>query len=139
MADMLSRKTHSERQDLIVLIVSSNDLFHVTNLKEFEKSTSEVLQKYAKLTDKLVIQGPGRVFDAPALPLPVRLFYKLQAPKYASVISAEAKKYKNVLHVNPINPPMDLTGYGHSNSPDKFHPDDEGYRFWFDMLKPNLK
>lgn len=139
MTDMLLRNVPSEKQDLIILIVSSNDLFHFTNLGEFEKSTSEVLQKYAKLTSKLIIQGPGRVFDAPALPLPVRFIYKLQAPKYAAIIANEAKKYQNVLHVNPINPPIDLTGYGHGSSPDKFHPDDEGYRFWFDMLKPSLK
>lgn len=138
MADILTIQASKERQNLIVLIVSSNNLLNFTSLRSFEKETKEVLEKYSKLTDKLVIVGPGRVFEAGLVPLPVRLFHKIQAPKYAEIISKETSKYSNVVHVNPLKPPVKPSDYKNDISRDGLHPNDEGHRFWFDMIKPDL-
>ncbi len=138
MADLLNRPVSAEKQDLIVLIVSSNNLFRFTDLSEFKKATKEVLSRYSILTNKLIIVGPGRVFDAPALPWLLRQVYKIQAPKYAAIIGDEAKRYPNIIYINPINPPKSLPEYGHTLADDNFHPNDEGHRFWFDMIKTGL-
>ncbi|MEX0621876.1 MAG: SGNH/GDSL hydrolase family protein [Candidatus Woykebacteria bacterium] len=138
MADMLSTKPPEEKQDLVILIVSSNNLLNFTSLFSFEEETKEVLEKYAKLTDKLIIVGPGRVFEAAIIPFPVRLIHKIQAPKYAEIISKEAKKYSNVVHISPLAPPVNPSDYKKDTSSDGLHPNDEGHRFWFDMIKSAL-
>lgn len=138
MEDLTTRHVPSEKQDLIILVVSSNDLFHFTNLQKFEESTRKVLENYSKNANKLIIIGPGRVFDGGAIPLPLRLLYKIRSSKYEAVIGKYAKAHENVIHISPLNPPVDATKYKNSSAGDKFHPNDEGHRFWFDMIKTAL-
>jgi len=138
MIDVLNGKGPQERQDLIILIVSSNDLLRLTNLKNFEDATKKVLEKYSKLADKLIIAGPGRVFHPSIIPIPLRFIYKLKAPEYASIIAEEARKYPNVVHISPLKPPVDFSKYEDVYSSDRFHPNDEGHRLWFDMIKTVL-
>ncbi len=139
MADLVNKNAPKDKQDLIVLIISSNDLFHFTNLSDFKTSTVAVLKKYATLTDKLILIGPGRIFDADAIPLIAKPAYRYFAKSYAKVLSEETAKYKNVAYVNPTNTSADPTKYGDTGASDRFHPNDEGYRFWFDLLEPRLR
>lgn len=132
MEDLLKLLAPKEKQDLIVLIVSSNDLFHFTNLGNFEKSTQKVLEKYSKLGKKLIILGPGRVSTAPALPLPLRWLYKIQYPKYVNIIEKTANKYSNVVHIKPTVPQKGTF------ASDKFHPNDEGHNVWFEGIRDHL-
>lgn len=138
MNTLASKSIPSEKQDLTLLVISSNDLFHFSNLSEFKNSTQKVLEKYSRNTDKLILIGPGRVFDTGAIPLFIKPFYKSQGAKYAKIIENEAKKYPNVIYVNPQNVSVPRSKYGATDATDGFHPNDEGHRFWFDLIKPNL-
>lgn len=129
MADLLDLPAPKEKQDLIILVVSSNDLFHFTNLGDFERSTEEVLEKYSKLGKKLIIIGPGRVSTAPALPLPLRFFYKIKRPNYVAIIAEAASKHSNIVYIKPTPPEKDTF------ASDKFHPNDEGHIVWFEGIK----
>lgn len=138
MADLIDAPEPSQKQDLILLVISSNDLFRFNNLGEFEKATSKVAQKYSNLADKIIIVGPGRVFDSQAIPLPARPVYKIQGPKYAQIIAKEIQNFKNIKYVNPIDPPVDIKNYRGKPSFDRFHPSDDDYVFWFDITKTAL-
>lgn len=138
MSSLVDKKIPSENQNLTLLIISSNDLFHFTNLGEFKKSTEKVLDKYIKNTDKLIIIGPGRVFDTTSLPFFIKPLYRLQGAKYAKIIESVSKKYPNVIYVNPQNVAVLQSQYGPTDAVDGFHPNDEGHRFWFDLIKPSL-
>jgi len=138
MTNVLDGKIPQEKQDIIVLIVSSNDLLRLTNLKNFADATKKVLEKYSKSANKLIIAGPGRVFHPSIIPMPLKLIYKLKAPKYASIITEEARKYPNVVYINPLKPPVDFSKYADVYSSDRFHPNDEGHKLWFDMIKTAL-
>jgi lysophospholipase L1-like esterase len=138
MADLLKSPEANGKQDIIILVISSNDLFRFTNLTQFEKSTATVLKKYSPLADKIIIIGPGRIFDAKVIPFFIRPFYKYFAPKYAKIISEEVKNYPNMVHINPIDPPVNPKDYKGKPSADNFHPSDNGYLFWFDMVKTGL-
>lgn len=139
MHDVLTSKAPTETKDLIVLIVSSNNLFRFTDLDDFKIDTRAVLAKYSPLAKKLVIVGPGRIIDSQAVPVVFLPFYHLQGPKYAQVIDEAAKKYTNVVHVNPLLHKLDTKIYGKNTSAaDKFHPNDEGQRYWFDLIKESL-
>ena len=129
MVDLIKKRLSGEKQDLIVLVVSSNDVFHFTDLEKFEEAAKRVLDKYSRLTDKLVLVGPGKVSTAPVLPLPVRYLYKIRESKYADVLEKEARQYSNVIYIKPTDPPKGTF------AADKFHPNDEGHKVWFEAIK----
>lgn len=138
MANLLNSPLPLAKQDLVVLIVSSNDLFRFTDLGKFEDSTEKVLAKYSQLGKKLIIVGPGRVFDATAIPVILKPIYKNRGQKYAKIIAKVALNYPNIRHVSPLSPVKNLPTYGKTLSSDNFHPNDEGHRFWFDLIKTAL-
>jgi lysophospholipase L1-like esterase len=138
MGDVLNMPAPKEKQDLILLVVSSNNLFRLTSLEKFERDTKEVMEKYSSQAEKVIIVGPGRLFDAGAVPVPMRLVYKILAPKYSRIVSNTVSKYPNIVHIDPINPPIDPKSYKGKPSYDRFHPSDDGYIFWFEMVKTAL-
>ncbi len=139
MGDLLNMPRPSEKQDLMVLVISSNDLFRLTNLDQFKKDTKSVIEMYQPLAKKIIILGPGRVFDAEAIPAPLRIIHKLMAPKYAAIISQEISQYQNIVQVDLTKIPPSKAKYGKSiSASDQFHPDDIGHSFWFDSIKPQL-
>lgn len=129
MADLLDLPAPKEKQDLIILIVSSNDLFSLTNLDDFERSTEKVLEKYSRLGKKLIIPEPGNVSAAPALPLPLRLIYKIQRPKYVAIMAQTTSKYPNIVYIKHGLPKKGTF------ASDKFHPNDKGHKVWFEGIK----
>ncbi len=137
MVDIFKVAPPQKKQDLILLIIGSNDLFHFTGIESFKRNTRKILELYAPLANKLIIVGPGRIFDAGAIPLVLKPIYKVRAPLYANVMNQEAGKFKNVVYVNPIEANFH-DNYGPTGSVDHFHPNDEGHRFWFDLIKPSL-
>lgn len=137
MKQLVEHTLPDKKQDLIVLVISSNDLFHFSNLKDFKVSTEKVLARYSPLGEKLIIIGPGRIFDADAVPVILKPVYRLIASKYSDVISQEAKKYKNVIYINPTSV-KSAREYGFTGASDHFHPNDAGYEFWFDLVRPHL-
>jgi lysophospholipase L1-like esterase len=138
MADLAHKQLPHLHPNLTILVISSNDLFHFTNLSKFEISTKEVLARYSEFSDKVILIGPGRVFDAAAIPIIIKPLYKIQGNKYAKIIDKESKNYPNVIYVNPLNTSVSRSDYGPTNGSDGFHPNDEGHRFWFDLIKPHL-
>lgn len=70
MESVLKLPLPKEKQDLLIIIASSNDLFKFTNPNKFKKSAEETVGLYAENATKLIVVGPGRVFDGEALPIP---------------------------------------------------------------------
>lgn len=137
MADVLS-DVPANFQDVTVLVISSNNLFRFTELGQFTNDTKKVFELFAPKTKKLILIGPGRVADSNAIPLIMKPLYRHQGKKYAEIISTEAKKYQNIAHVNPQSGESSEKKYGYTLSSDKFHPNDSGHTYWFDLLKNEL-
>jgi lysophospholipase L1-like esterase len=133
--NLKSRKLPEENQNLIILIISSNDLFHFTNLKEFEVDANTVIGRYSKLTNKLVLIGPGNIAEPAVIPLILKPIYAWKGPKYSQALSRAVKNCDNCFYVNPLEPPESLPNYGNTYAGDNFHPNDEGHRYWFDMIR----
>jgi len=131
-------ETPNNNPNLLLLVIGSNDLFRFTKLDEFEKSTTEVLEKFAPSAKKIVLIGPGRVYDATAIPILFRPIYKLKADSYSKILAKTAAKYPNVIYVNPTNTTKKPSDYGHTLASDNFHPNGNGYSFWFDLVKEAL-
>lgn len=138
MSQLLTMPLPKERQDVIVLIVSSNDLFRFSEINEFKKNTEKALKRYSPQADKLILVGPGRVFDGEALPYFLRMYYRFKAPQYAHVLTSLIKNNPNVIYIDPTTADFYKGNYGPTTAADKFHPNDEGHRLWFDLIRPAL-
>lgn len=139
MKDVLEAPPPSEKQDVLLIIAGSNNLFHFTNLKAFSTDTGNVLKKFSPLASKVILVGPGRVFDADAIPFFLKPIYKIQGKKYAQILKEEAGKFGSVEYVNPLSTEISHDKYGATSASDNFHPNDEGHRFWFDLISPNFQ
>ncbi len=133
-SDVLAGLTPTEKQDLIVLIVSSNNLFHLTSLSEFRKEAVELFKKFSPLGDKVILIGPGKIADSSAIPLIAKPVYLVQGPKYAEILKNEAKNYTNIVYVNPLEHKVEISKYGNTFATDNFHPNDSGHKYWFDLI-----
>ena len=138
MHDLLRVNLPSREQDLILLVISSNDLFHFTDLNRFKKDTGDVLKVFAPKAKKVILIGPGRIFDAGAIPLFLKPVYKILGKSYANILTNESKRYKNVIYVDPLEADLEKELYPATNASDNFHPNDEGHKFWFDLIKNGL-
>ncbi len=128
-----------ERQDIIVLFIASNDLFHFTSLEKFEKSTEAALEQYSAQGKKVIIVGPADIGGATAIPLVLKPIYALRWPKYAAIMRTAAAKYPNVTYIYPAEYKEKLKTYGHTEAKDGFHPNDSGHKFWADVILSELK
>lgn len=120
-------------QDLIVLIISSNDLFHFTNIKKFELQARKLINIYQKLAKKVIILGPLRVDTATAIPLFYRPIYYYKGFKYLNILKKISSKYKNVAHTSSYYL-KSKKQYGNIEGKDRFHPSDEGHRMYANMI-----
>lgn len=121
-----------EKQDLTVLVISSNDLTHLTSQKEFERQTEEALNLYTSKSKRVILVGPADIGGTTLIPLAMKPVYKLQRPKYASIMKKTASKYENVTFANPAD--FSKKPYGHTEAADGFHPNDSGHRYWADVI-----
>lgn len=138
-ADVVAGGEPAEKQNLIILIVSSNNLFRFTDLAQFKIDAAKLFAKFSPQTDKVLLIGPGRIFDSSAIPLFLRPIYKVRGEKYAKILREEAGKFENVIYVNPFEHQASAEHYGNTFATDKFHPNDSGHRFWFDLIREGLE
>ena len=137
MADLTT--VPEEKQDIIVLFIASNDLFHFTNLREFENSTTEALERYSKKAKKVILIGPADIGGATAIPLILKPVYAIQWPKYAAIMMTVAAKHSNVTYIYPADYKEKLQSYGHIEAIDGFHPNDNGHKFWAQLILSKIK
>lgn len=135
MQDLLNFPKPKEKQDIIVIIVSSNDLLRLTPYRHFEDSTQKVIATYSSLCDKLIVVGPSRVSDSPVIPLFIKPIYKIRAKKYGEIIKKTSLQFKSVFYVNPHDSPHGINQVKNWASADKFHPGDDGQVYWFELIK----
>lgn len=127
------------KQDIIVLFVSSNDLFHFTNFEKFEKDTRSVLSNFTPMGKKVILIGPADVASATAIPFFLKPLYNIRSPEYARIMMTVSSKYKNVVYINPVNYKEMLEKYGKTEAEDRFHPNDNGHKFWADLIGMNIQ
>jgi hypothetical protein len=51
----------------------------------------------------------------------------------------EAERFDNVIYVNPFEHSSSREDYGYTLAADKFHPNDQGHKYWFDLIIQGLE
>lgn len=134
MVDLLNASLPEQKQNLTIIFIASNDLFHFTSLKKFEQHTKSVLDRYSKISDKVILIGPADIGGATAIPLFLKPIYAMQWPKYAAIMKNVSSEYPNIQYINPIEYKDKLKEYGDTEAKDGFHPNDNGHRYWADII-----
>jgi len=134
--DVLDQKAPTKK-DIIVLIVSSNDLLHFTNIKMYEQQVQQMLEKYQKLGKQVIVLGPLRLDTATIIPLFLRPLYYFEGLKYLKVLELESAKFNNVRHTSPYYF-KSKEPYGNIESKDRFHPNVDGHSWYANMIIKKL-
>ncbi len=138
MADLLNSSLPPKKQNLTILVISSNDFFHFTNPAKFESDTEAVLSRYEKNTNKIILIGPGDIGGARAIPLFMKPTYNYKRGTYVNILEKAAAKHK-ITYVNPKDKKHDIKAYGRIEASDGFHPNDNGHKFWADIILDSMR
>lgn len=123
----------SKQYNLTIMIISSNDLFKFTSKDEFKQNSEILIQQYLKQTEKLIIIGPGRVFQTSGIPLILKSVYKIRSDFYGETLTQISNNYSNVFHVNPLED-LPVENYENIEARDNFHPNNLGHTYWFNLI-----
>ena len=128
-----------QKQDIVVIFIASNDLYHFTSLQKFKSDTESALEKYSKTAKRVVLVGPADIGGATSIPLVMKPIYWARWPKYASIMRTAAGNYANVTYIYPAEYAKKLRTYGHTEAVDGFHPNDNGHKFWADLILSQIQ
>lgn len=123
--------------DVVVIVVGSNDVIHVTGPGSFRTQTADLLADAAASGAPVVLGGIPRFYGVGALAQPLRAI----VDGYAGVLRdvqrdvAAAAPGVTFVDIAALASPR-FRGVPGSMSDDAFHPSAIGYGFWADALAP---
>ncbi|MBI2144938.1 SGNH/GDSL hydrolase family protein [Candidatus Woesearchaeota archaeon] len=125
-----------QKQDIAIIVASSNDLYHFTSTRQFESDVTKALRLYSKHAKRVILVGPGNIGGATAIPLLLKPFYNIMRPRYAAIMKKASAKCKNTSFANPLD--FSIKPYGKTEAEDGFHPNDNGHRYWADIIVKSI-
>ena len=134
------RELDGQKFDLVLIHIGGNDIVRRTNLKEFERSLTDVFDEAIKLSDNIIALHGGNVGTAGLFPYGTRWIFTYRTWQVRKIYKSLAEK-KGVKYIdlwrNKENDPFaaDMQTY---YAGDLFHPSDEGYRDWYSFIKIEL-
>jgi lysophospholipase L1-like esterase len=123
--------------DVVVVVIGSNDVIHVTDPWAMRRHTVELLDEATAAGAPVVLGGIPRFYGVGALAEPLRSLVDGYAAVLRDVQRDVADAYGQVTFVDiaALASPRFL-GVPESMSSDEFHPSTVGYGFWADALAP---
>lgn len=124
--------------DIVTIAVGVNDIHNQVSIGLFQKTMSAIVDKLASTTKHLNVinipyLGSGSVF----LP-PYRLYFDWQTKRYNSALNnALAEQPIKIIDIYSLTREKAMAGLQYY-SLDNFHPSDDGYSFWSQILYDNL-
>jgi len=119
--------------DVLVIVIGSNDVTHVTKLDALERDTEQMLEQAQGQAGTVVLGSAGRL-DTPNFPQPLRRI----AMSRATQIRARQRRVAADQGVGFVNLGEDVADRfnrtPHSMSSDGFHPGAPGYGVWADAI-----
>lgn len=123
--------------DVVVIVVGSNDVIHVTTPGRMRERTGDLLDAASALEVPVVLGGVPRFYGVSALLQPLRAVVDGYAGVLRDVQEDVAASRPGVRFVDiaTLASPRFL-GVPEAMSRDQFHPSAVGYGFWADALAP---
>lgn len=126
--------------DVVVIVVGSNDVVHVTDPGRFRGETAELLDEATADGVPVVLGGIPRFYGVAALAQPLRAITDGYAAVLRNVQRGVAQSAPHVTFVDiaALASPR-FRGVPTSMSSDSYHPATVGYGFWADALAPAVE
>lgn len=134
--DVVKDLKHIEEDiDLLVIIVSSNDVFQFTPLSSFESSVNELIELSTNISENIIFIGPGKVYDVSGISLLLKPLYRFRARQVSNVLEKKFEQYEQITYINPIREDIEEFNTINLESKDNIHPNNEGHRYWFELFR----
>ncbi|MEI6478377.1 MAG: SGNH/GDSL hydrolase family protein [bacterium] len=126
--------------DLIIAQIGANDILRLTPLASAEESLRQIIRQALKHTKKLVLLHGGNVGSADIIPWVFRGLFSRRTRAfrdlYTRVCTEEGAHYVD-MYTSLKDFPSIRNGVS-TYSKDSFHPSDEGYAIWFELIQEVL-
>lgn len=123
-----------EEADVVVIVIGSNDVTHLTAPWRFDDQTREMLRS-ARQRGVPVVLGGIPLFDVVSFPQPLRWTVARWSTVHRGIQARVAQQIDGVTYVNIARDASPrFEGIPASMSSDGFHPGPIGYGFWADAL-----
>lgn len=135
------KKAKKKKYDLVVLNVGMNDVFHLTKYSDVEKDLHTLLNKIKKIGKNIVMSTGGDIEIAPRIFWPFNKILGIEENRLIKLFKNFSKKIgityvdlsgeKGLMEKIKENPKKYI-------SEDNLHPNDEGYKLWYSLLKKHF-
>lgn len=119
--------------DYILIQIGANDIIRFTSSKDIENGLNDIIIKAKKLSNRVVILHSTDIGKAKFFAWYVRPIYSYRTQNVREIYMRQAEMH-TVQYVDLHD--VKMTDYEYSD--DKLHPNDEGYRLWFDEIKKKI-
>ena len=140
--DLIKRleRLREKHFDLMMVHIGGNDVVRFTERKELTHDIDIVLRSAKQLADKVVLVSTGNVGTAKLLPLGTRWLFTWRTRQVRDTLKTAATKH-GISYVDLFreynNDPFALDPSKYYAA-DSFHPSDEGYLDWFQIIRRSL-
>ena len=113
---------------------------HFTRLSEVEIELKNVICEAKRLSKQVVILHGGNVGSAEIIPWPLKRLFSWRTKKFRDLYSKVCQNEK-VIYVDMFTKMKHFPHYRNGVSTyakDSFHPSDEGYAIWFELIQKAL-
>ncbi|MFT4244546.1 MAG: SGNH/GDSL hydrolase family protein [Candidatus Woesearchaeota archaeon] len=139
--DVVEDLKNMDKEDiyLLVIIVSSNDVFQFTPLHSFENSIDELIEFSTNISENIIFIGPGKVYDVSGISLLLKPLYWLRARQISNVLEEKFEQYEQVTYINPIRENLEEFNSIDLESKDNIHPNNKGHIYWFELFRRGIE
>lgn len=122
--------------DLAILIHGVNDTTRMTSPKAFRARQIALMEALTERHGirRFILSGVPPMQHFPLLPQPLRWVLAAHSARLDAVLSALAQERTGVAHL-----PLDLPFEPRYSAPDGFHPSEDAYELWADLLARRLR
>ena len=124
-----------KQPDFMVVSVGVNDVTSLSSVARWRQNLARLLKALSAYAPAAVIAVAGipPLKGFPILPQPMRALFGIRGETFDRVARAEIGRHKNVIHV-----PLDFDPAPHMFSADGFHPSEESYQWFGEMMAQGI-
>ena len=136
-ADALERQ---DNFDLLVICGGGIDIIYLKNINQVREDIQRLFSIADTKSNKIIFITPLNLGLSSAFPWIVKKFYLRRSKRVGKIIKDEAQKFPKIFVSNnlEIDSQNLIPPWKEISSPDRIHPNDDGYRWVFERIKSKL-
>ncbi len=120
------------KPDLVTIMIGTNDLHNFVSLEVFEQNIKQTLEELKQIKARIVLINIPFLGSPKSLVFPHNIWINLRTQSYNQVLRSVARD-ANVEYIDLYSLTHGFDGY----SEDLFHPSDQGYLRWGELIDVN--